>query len=113
MTKTFRKELKVSQILLVILKNIYKSKICRWPHGHITGKLVLTDLRVYDTTVTAPYYLYIQSKSWLLLKLVALTEEKLLICKYPHYFFKKISMFHFQQMIYKLLEINYISMLHY
>lgn len=49
MTKTFRKELKVSQILLVI---------CRWPHGHITGKLVLTDLRVYDTTVTAPYYLY-------------------------------------------------------
>lgn len=59
MTKTFRKELKVSQILLVILKNIYKSKICRsWPHGHITGKLVLTDLRVYDTTVTAPYYLY-------------------------------------------------------
>lgn len=58
MTKTFRKELKVSQILLVILKNIYKSKICRWPHGQITGKLVLTDLRVYDTTVTAPYYLY-------------------------------------------------------
>lgn len=29
-----------------------------WPHRHITGKLVLTDLRVYDTTVTAPYYLY-------------------------------------------------------
>lgn len=58
MTKTFRKELKVSQILLVILKNIYKSKICRWPHGRITGKLVLTDLRVYDTTVTAPNYSY-------------------------------------------------------
>lgn len=85
MTKTFRKELKVSQILLVILKNIYKSKICRWPHGHITGKLVLTDLRVYDTTVTR-LIIYIQSKSWLLLKLVALTEEKLLICKYPYYF---------------------------
>lgn len=85
MTKTFRKELKVSQILLVILKNIYKSKICRWPHGHITGKLVLTDLRVYDTTVTR-LIIYIQSKSWLLLKLVALTEEKLLICKYPNYF---------------------------
>lgn len=85
MTKTFRKELKVSQILLVISKNIYKSKICRWPHGHITGKLVLTDLRVYDTTVTR-LIIYIQSKSWLLLKLVALTEEKLLICKYPNYF---------------------------
>lgn len=85
MTKTFRKELKVSQILLVILKNIYKSKICMWPHGHITGKLVLTDLRVYDKTVTA-LIIYIQSKSWLLLKLVALTEEKLLICKYPNYF---------------------------
>lgn len=85
MTKTFRKELKVSQILLVILKNIYKSKICRWPHGHITGKLVLTDLRVYDKTVTG-LIIYIQSKSWLLLKLVALTEEKLLICKYPNYF---------------------------
>lgn len=85
MTKTFRKELKVSQILLIILKNIYKSKICRWPHGHITGKLVLTDLRVYDTTVTR-LIIYIQSKSWLLLKLVALTEEKLLICKYPNYF---------------------------
>lgn len=85
MTKTFRKELKVSQILLVILKNIYKSKICRWPHGHITGKLVLTDLRVYDTTVTR-LIIYIQSKSWLLFKLVALTEEQLLICKYPNYF---------------------------
>lgn len=56
--KPSEKNWKFLKILLVILKNIYKSKICRWPHGHITGKLVLTDLRVYDTTVTAPYYLY-------------------------------------------------------
>lgn len=56
--------------------------------------------------------IYIQSKSWLLLKLVALTEEKLLIC-IQITSRKKTSMFHFQQMIYELLEINYISMLHY
>lgn len=56
--KPSEKNWKFLKILLVISKNIYKSKFCRWPHGHITGKLVLTDLRVYDTTVTAPYYLY-------------------------------------------------------